>query len=419
MRPNKYILLSLIALLAASLACSLDELPAPIQQSAPAVLPSETPQIIQASPTLPAPTATPTALPSETPIPAPAAEAESVRASQPLPELVEIAMFDASNGWGRSEEDIYRTGDGGQTWQAIEIPLAGPGTYFSASYLDPQTIYVIVTNPETPPSQLNISRDGGKSWQQTILGSDSPYFSAKILPVSPETLFMFQNLGAAAGSQGVGILQSLDGGQTWQQTFAHVPGEVGQASLPFGGQKSLPAFLDANLGFIGGSRPMENDIYFYRTEDAGRNWQPQPLPVPAQTSGYMAMTESPIVFPGNSEHILAPVRFSLPEGSQFIFFASADRGQTWQATAPLTKADAYQFIDLQTGWVWADGMLYTTRDSGQTWLVLDHNIPGEISLRQINFIDPQNGWALAFDLDFHAILYFTSNGGQTWDKVSP
>lgn len=390
------------------------EIPEIIQQPATPAPPTATPLIIQATPTLPVPlpTATQEIIPSETAAPS------AARADEPALQLAEIAMFDASNGWANSEEALYRSADGGQTWQSLQIALPEAHTYFSATFLDAQTGYVVSTDLENPPSLLSITRDGGQTWAQVKLNNLAPTF-ASLVAVSPETLFLFENLGAAAGSQGVALSRSLDGGQTWEQTFAHVPGDTSGASLPFGGQKSLPAFLDSSLGFIGGSIPVENNIYFYRSEDGGRNWLVQPLPVPAQISGYMAMVNNPIAFPGNSEHILVPVHFSLPEGSQFVFFASADRGQTWQASSLLIKAEAYQFIDLQTGWVWSDGTLQTTRDGGQTWLTLTHNLPANTSLRQINFIDPQTGWALAFDLDFQSRLYFTSDGGQTWSELYP
>ncbi len=410
-RTHKNSLFTLIALLAASLACSLAELPAPIQQTPDAVSPSSAPQVIQATATRPVPTAETLVEPASAP--------ETTAPSQPLPELVEIALFDSQNGWGRSETSLYTTSNGGQTWQEIATPWFGNGTYFSATFLDPQTAHIVSTNPENPASLLNITSDGGRTWQQIPLTSDSPYFSAKTIPSGSGTLFLFENLGAAAGSMGVAISVSQDGGQTWERTFAHVPGETEGASLPFGGQKSLPAFLDAQLGFIGGSRPVENDIYFYRSQDAGRSWQAQALPVPASISNYMAMTQSPLTFTGNSQDILVPVLFSLSEGSQFIFFSSATRGQAWQASAPLAKAETYEFINLQTGWVWAEGSLLFTGDGGQTWQNLAHNLPPNTSLRQIDFIDPQNGWALAFDLDFKTHLYATGDSGQTWVELAP
>lgn len=147
------------------------------------------------------------------------------------------------------------------------------------------------------------------------------------MAVSPEILFLFEDLGAGGGSQGVALSRSLDGGQTWQQNFAHVPGETSNASLPFGGIKSLPAFLDRDLGFIGGSRPVDNDTYFFRTEDGGSTWQKQNLPVPASITGYMALNQTPLTFTGDSQNIIEPVSFSLPQETRsWFFFSSSNRG---------------------------------------------------------------------------------------------
>ncbi len=382
------------------------QVPSLIQPTQPAPAPSQTPFILLATPTLvPALTATSTALPTV------AVTEEPVLAAIAAPALIEIALFDESHGWGRAEQGFYRTLDGGQTWQLLSPPFNAGETSVSASFYSAETIYLLVSNPETFAGRLIQTNNGGQDWQQ----NDVPFSNAKIIALNPTALFAAVDLGAAAGSQGIAIYQSLDGGQNWQKNFAHVPGETSTASLPFGGQKSMPAFLDAQLGFIGGSRPVENDIFFYRTPDAGRSWTLQPLPLPATISGYMAITETPLIFSGNVEHILIPVHLSLPDSSQAIFFSSSDRGQTWQASNPLGNANAYSFIDLQTGWVWAESALYTTTNGGQTWQTVSSNLPDGFSPTQLKFVSPQTGWALGFDENFQSQLFVSHDGGQTWN----
>lgn len=396
-----------IILLLALLLTACFEIPEIVQQPPTPAPPTATPLILQATPTL-APLPTVTEEPTQSP------EAASLRI--PAPEFVQIAMFSEQTGWAQDEESLYRTADGGQTWQPAPPPRADNDTYLNVAFLDEQSAYLISAEPQNPPGQFAHTRDGGQTWAQ----ANVPFTLARLVVVDELTLYAFEDLGAAAGSQGIALYQSLDGGQNWVETFAHVPGETQGASLPFGGQKSLPAFLDATLGFIGGARPMENDIYFYRSEDGGRTWQPQALPVPDEIDNYMAMTGSPVVFTGNAEHIIVPVHFSLPEGEPYqVFFSSANRGQTWQASASLPYANTYQFLDLQTGWAWAEDTLYATSDGGQTWLALPGSLPSGAHIAQLNFIDPQIGWALVLGENFKTILYTTSDGGQTWNRLSP
>lgn len=417
---NKRLFLVFIILLVISLSACI-QVPEIVQVSVTPAPPTATPFIVQATPTLPAPTATAT--------PAPPTEAspqdntlqpESVaRSAEPAPALIEIAMFDTQNGWGRSEESFYQTGDGWQTWQSIALPAGGEFTTYTAVYTDAQSAYIVSTDPERAPSLLHITKDGGQTWQQIELPGQYPSFPSPII-VNPQTIFIFENLGGAAGSQAIALSLSLDSGQTWVQTFAHVPGETENASLPFGGQKSLPIFLNAELGFIGGSRPMENDIYFFRTQDSGQTWQPQPLPVPENIRNYMAMVQTPLLFASEDSEIIVPVNFSLLDSDPLlVFFHSKDSGQNWQATAPIAYGSAYAFLDTQTGWAWAENNLYATRDGGQTWQNIQHNLPKGASVNQLQFTSPQNGWALVFELDFQTRLYVTNDGGQTWQTASP
>lgn len=394
-------------LLLAFLLTACFEVPEIPQQPPTPAPPTATPRLIQATPTLLTP-------PTATEEPTQAPEAASLRI--PAPAFVQIAMFDEQNGWAQDEESLYRTTDGGQTWQAIPTPRADNDTYLSVSFLGKQTAYLISAEHENPPGLFAYTRDGGQTWAQ----ANVPFTFARLVIVNELTLYAFEDLGAAAGSQGIALYQSLDGGQNWVKTFAHVPGETQGASLPFGGQKSLPAFLDAALGYIGGARPVENEIYFYRTSDAGRNWQAERLPIPTEIRNYMALTDSPITFADNVEQLIVPVHFSLFESDPLlVFFTSLDRGQTWQPSSALPYASTYQFIDPQTGWAWADAALYATLDGGQTWQALPENLPDGVQVTQINFVDPQNGWLLVFDQNFQNVLYATTDGGQTWDKLAP
>lgn len=397
----------ILFLLLAFLLTACFEVPEIPQQPPTPAPPTATPRLIQATPTLPPPP-TPTEEATQSP--------EAIGLRTIAPEFVQIAMFDEQNGWAQDEESLYRTNDGGQTWQAILPPRADNDTYLNAAFLDGQTAYLVSADYQNPPGLFAYTRDGGQTWVQ----ANVPFTFARLVVVNDLTLYVFEDLGAAAGSQGIAIYQSLDGGQNWAKTFAHVPGETQGASLPFGGQKSLPAFLDAALGYIGGARPVENEIYFFRTADAGRTWQPQNLPVPSDIRDYMALTDSPITFKDDVEQLIVPVHFSLFESDPLmVFFTSPDRGQTWRASSPLPYANTYQFIDPQTGWAWADGALYATADGGQTWQTLPENLPDGAHITQINFINPQTGWLLVFGQDFKNDLYATTDGGQTWEKLTP
>jgi photosystem II stability/assembly factor-like uncharacterized protein len=381
-----------------------------IVQETPSAAPATaTPRIIQATPTQPPP---PTATQE--------LAAAPILTLQNLTQIVEIAMFSPQSGWAFAGDGIlYHTTDSGQTWQIVEIPFAEPQPYINITYYDENSLYIVPNDFETAPSQLYITRDSGQTWSETSLNNLQPGF-VHVIILNPEILFLFEDLGAGAGSQGIRISRSLDGGQTWQETFAHIPGQTASASLPFSGQKSLPAFLTPELGFIGGSRPIDNEIFFFRTQDAGVTWQSQPLPVPSNIDGYMALVQTSRTFQDDQQNIIVPVNFSLPESDPLlIFFTSSDSGQTWKTSVPLAYGGPFHFIDPLTGWVWADGELYHTENGGQTWQIITTNLPESGDINQLNFTSRLTGWALVFELDFQNHLYATSDGGRTWAVPSP
>lgn len=89
----------------------------------------------------------------------------------------------------------------------------------------------------------------------------------------------------------------------------------------------------------------------------------------------------------------------------------------WQAlpAAPTSiRMDGLSFVDANHGWVGsAEGWIYRTTDGGASW-TLQLNSPTNY-IRCVEFADMQNGWAGT--LNSGAILYHTSNGGDTWTPV--
>ena len=79
--------------------------------------------------------------------------------------------------------------------------------------------------------------------------------------------------GGAAGSEGVNLFRTTDGGQTWS-LVASAPG-----TLPLQGIKSGMGWISATTGWITGSIANPNVFYLYRTQDGGVSWQQQSLPV--------------------------------------------------------------------------------------------------------------------------------------------
>jgi len=79
--------------------------------------------------------------------------------------------------------------------------------------------------------------------------------------------------------------------------------------------------------------------------------------------------------------------------------------------APVYSSSAIWKLALTCG---TRGWMYTTVNQGKTWII--NSLPQGGYITEIEFADPTNGWLLSQDLvDLsQSILYHSTNGGQSW-----
>lgn len=109
----------------------------------------------------------------------------------------------------------------------------------------------------------------------------------------------------------------------------------------------------------------------------------------------------------------------------FVQRAGAQTG-TWmrQPVSSLAWLHGVYFLDEKRGWaVGSKGTLLATIDGGKSWQIKSQ--PTKDVLRDINFIDDQNGWLLCevnlYDLktrdEPRTYLMETTDGGETWNRI--
>lgn len=78
-------------------------------------------------------------------------------------------------------------------------------------------------------------------------------------------------------------------------------------------------------------------------------------------------------------------------------------------------ATAVDMLDENEAWVgMAFGYLLHTTDGGSNWEILYFGNSGIYVFWDLEFIDAQTGWALAWDNDLSSVIYKTTNGGVSW-----
>lgn len=265
-----------------------------------------------------------------------------------------------SVSWG---DGMYKTVDGGETWQHIGLPEARQISKIVIHPDDPDRVYVASMGHAWGPSPergVFRTKDGGKTWVKVLFKSDKTGAIDMVMsPEDPNVLFAalweFERKawGAkTAGPEG-GIWKSTNGGDTWKEItrYAGLPeGMMGRIGLTMSAAapERVYALIDS-----------ETQQGLYRSDDLGKTWR--------FVSGDANITARPFYFyhihanPSNADELWVP-------GNKM--WRSTDAGKTW-ILEPGIKDD---FQDI---WIdpknpnrmiaTCDGGTQVTLTGGKTW----------------------------------------------------
>jgi len=231
----------------------------------------------------------------------------------------------------------------------------------------------------------------------------------------------------ALGSNSVEMYQTVDGGLTWLSVFNDDPSRSDSSdSLPFGGIKNGMTFLDADTGWVTGSRPMPGDVYLFVTHDGGATWAQQGIPLASGYGPDQYVTQAPVFF--GSDGFL-PLLVYRSDATVLTFYVTHDGGLSWTGDPSNPSATlvpcVVAFADSLHGWCWDGGdALFSTSDGAQTWTETHPDLYLAGRLLQLEFVPRPGGqftgWALTnVDDTGHSQFYTTADGGLTWTPLVP
>lgn len=386
-----------------------------------------------------------------------------------------VSPVDSDRVWAIVEAEdggVFRSENGGKTWSRVndERRLRQRAWYYTRIYADPKsidTVYVLNTGfyrsndggktftsirvphgdnhdlwiaPEDANRMINgndgganVSFNGGKSWTE----QDQP--TAQFYRLALDNDFPYNIYGAQQDNSTVRIAsRATEAGITEREWFDVGGGESGWIA---------PAPKDSLVVFAGsyGGLLTRYDHHTGQLRDVSP-YPNNPMGAGADVLKYRFQWNYPILFsPHAPETLYAAAN---------VLFRSTNEGQSWQAISPdLTRNDKSKQIAsggpitkdntsveyyctiftvmeslLEKGVIWTgsdDGLVYLTRDNGNTW----QNVTPPKSIMpewiQINSIeaspnDPATAYVAAtmykWD-DNHPYLYKTNDYGKTWKKI--
>ncbi len=307
--------------------------------------------------------------------------------------------LDAHTGWAFCTSsamdhftfhDLYRTTDGGVTWQLLtgQAPygLDGASNLF---FLDKQHGWLA--------SDMGVfaTPDGGLTWQSLDLFPPDAGTASQVRFLSTQVGYVIAGHLPINEGRDV-LLGTLDGGQTWQPVYQAPP----PALFPDGPFQFFPG-----LGGVGAG-----DSGFLASADGGRSWT-NLAPYAGICSGEQAVQVTALSF-ADPQHGWAA--FTCAGQPLSAVYATADGGKTWAtlpaAGLPQDGIAALSFLDPQTGFlVTHAGLLFLSGDGGQSFAPVDGTA---VHTRSLHFATPELGWELRGPQ-----LFETRDGGHTWQPL--
>lgn len=171
-------------------------------------------------------------------------------------------------------DGVYKSTDAGATWTHIGLPEAGQIASVIVHPTNPDLVYVAVQGQIYGSSKergVYRSRDGGKTWQVVLqVDNETGTTDLAMDPSNPRILYAamwehgrkpwFIKSGGTAG----GIFKTTDGGDTWKKLGGGLPELIGKIGVDVSSSPNrIYAIVEAEPGKGG----------LYRSDDYGKTWE--------------------------------------------------------------------------------------------------------------------------------------------------
>ncbi len=308
---------------------------------------------------------------------------------------------------------VYKSTDAGKTWSHIGLEKVGQIGAVEIHPQNPDIVYVAAIGQAFAPNPergVYRTKDGGQSWEQILFISDKTgAVDLEFAPGDPNTLYACMWRGERkpwtiiSGDKEGGLYKSTDGGDSWNQLTSGLPSD------PFGKSDLAVSAADPNRVYALIEAPEdEKKGGLYVSNDRGESF--------SLVTNFAPLLDRPFYYcnidadPNNADIIYS---------NATRFFKSSNGGKSWtrMSTPHGDNHDMWIHPDDSDLWVQCnDGGANVTRDGGKTWSTQTNQSTAE--LYQVEVDDQFPYWLYAGQQDNSTISLpslppFSATSGPT------
>jgi photosystem II stability/assembly factor-like uncharacterized protein len=205
---------------------------------------------------------------------------------QPDPSIIWVGTGERANrqssGWG---DGVYKSTDGGKTWRNVGLRDSHHIGRIVTHPTNADVVFVAAMGHLWGPNKergLYRTTDGGRTWQPVLqVDEDTGVVDVAIDPSDPNILYAasYQRRRTAFGFHGGGpgsaLHKSTDGGSTWRKLTAGLPaGDYGRIGISIYRKDPRIVYisLEQGLRYNASTAYIKRLAGIYRSEDRGESW---------------------------------------------------------------------------------------------------------------------------------------------------